>query len=69
MICEEESLTVSAEGFQAYDPLENNDAYQREVVYSSDEYLNRNIYVNVCERPWSLCDRGSCLTEASQTTN
>jgi transposase-like protein len=61
---EEESLTVYTDGFRAYDPLEDDDAYQRAVVHGDGEYVDGDAHVNTCEshgsllRPWLSPHRG-----------
>ena len=62
---EEESLTVYTDGFRAYDPLEDDDAYRRSVVVHGDgEYVDGDAHVNTCEshgsllRPWLSPHRG-----------
>jgi len=62
---EEESLTVYTDGFRAYDPLEDDDAYQRSVVVHGDgEYVDGDAHVNTGEshgsllRPWLSPHRG-----------
>jgi transposase-like protein len=62
---EEESLTIYTDGFRAYDPLEDDDAYQRAVVVHGDgEYVDGDVHVNTCEshgsllRPWLSPHRG-----------
>jgi transposase-like protein len=45
-----ESLTVYTDGFQACDPLDEDDAFNREyVVHGNDEYADGGIHVNTCE--------------------
>jgi len=56
--CEEESLTVYTDGFRAYDPLEDDEDYQREaVIHSEGEYVDENVQVNTCESHASLVRR------------
>jgi len=58
VILEEESLTVYTDGFRAYDPLEDDDAYQRSVVVHGDgEYVDGDVHVNTCESHASLLRR------------
>ncbi len=48
--CEEESLTSYTDGFRAYDPLEDDEHYQREaVIHSEGEYVDGDAHVNTCE--------------------
>ncbi|MFC4990558.1 IS1595 family transposase [Saliphagus infecundisoli] len=61
----EESLTVYTDGFRAYEPLEDDDAFDREyVVHSDDEYVAEDVHVNTCESqdrasdPWLSPHRG-----------
>ncbi|WP_254529868.1 IS1595 family transposase [Natrinema gelatinilyticum] len=52
---QEESLTVFTDGFRAYDPLEEDDAFTREyVVHGVGEYADDEIHVNTCESHASL---------------
>ncbi|WP_136601150.1 IS1595 family transposase [Salinigranum halophilum] len=45
-----ESLTVYTDGFRAYDPLEQDDAFNREyVVHGDGEYTDGDVHVNTCE--------------------
>ncbi|SEO08078.1 ISXO2-like transposase domain-containing protein, partial [Halorientalis persicus] len=53
-----ESLTVYTDGFRAYDPLEEDDAFTRKyVVHSDGEYADGDIHVNTCESHASLTRR------------
>ena len=55
---EEESLTVYTDGFRAYDPLEDDENYQREaVIHGEGEYVDGNAHVNTCESHASLVRR------------
>jgi len=55
---EEESLTVYTDGFRAYDPLEEDENYQREAVIHGDgEYVDGDAHVNTCESHASLVRR------------
>jgi len=55
---EEESLTVYTDGFRAYDPLEDDDSYDREyVVHGDGEYVDGDVHVNGCESHASLARR------------
>lgn len=57
-VTEEESLTVYTDGFHAYDPLEDDKNYQREVVIHGDgEYVDGDVHVNTCESHASLARR------------
>jgi transposase len=52
---QQESLTVYTDGFRAYDPLEEDDAFTREyVVHGNGEYVDGDVYVNTCESHASL---------------
>ena len=62
---EQESLTVYTDGFRAYEPLEDDDTFNREyVVHSNGEYANEDVHINTCEshgslvRPWLSPHRG-----------
>jgi transposase-like protein len=47
---DEESLTAYTDGFRAYDPLEEDDAFTRKYVVDGDgEYAAGDIHVNTCE--------------------
>jgi len=51
----QESLTVYTDGFRAYDPLDEDDAFTREyVVHGDGEYVDGDVHVNTCEshRRW-----------------
>jgi len=51
----QESLTVYTDGFRAYDPLEEDDAFTREyVVHGDGEYVDGDVHVNTCESHGSL---------------
>jgi transposase-like protein len=55
---DEESLTAYTDGFRAYDPLEENDAFTRKyVVHGDREYADGDIHVNTCESHASLTRR------------
>ncbi|WP_318568649.1 IS1595 family transposase [Salinigranum marinum] len=55
---EEESLTVYTDGFRAYDPLEDDDEFDREyVVHGDGEYADGDVHVNTCESHASLARR------------
>ncbi len=52
---QQESLTVSTDGFRAYEPLEEDDAFDREyVVHGDGEYVDGDVHVNTCESHGSL---------------
>jgi len=54
----EESLTVYTDGFRGYDPLDEDDAFDREyVVHSDGEYADDEVHVNTCESHASLTRR------------
>jgi len=62
---EEESLTVYTDGFRAYDPLDDDERFDREfVVHGNGEYVDGVVHVNTCEshgsllRPWLSPHRG-----------
>ncbi|WP_254533979.1 IS1595 family transposase [Natrinema gelatinilyticum] len=55
---QEESLTIFTDGFRAYEPLEEDDAFTREyVVHGDGEYADDEIHVNTCESHASLTRR------------
>lgn len=55
---QEESLTAYTDGFRAYEPLEEDDAFTREyVVHGDGEYADDEIHVNTCESRASLTRR------------
>ena len=57
-VTEEESLTVYTDGFRAYDPLEDDENYQREaVIHGEGEYVDGDTHVNTCESHASLVRR------------
>jgi transposase-like protein len=46
----EESITVYTDGFRAYDPLDEDDTFNREyVVHGDGEYADEDVHVNTCE--------------------
>ena len=54
----EESLTVYTDGFRAYEPLDEDDAFDREyVVHGDGEYADEEVHVNTCESHASLTRR------------
>jgi transposase-like protein len=62
---QQESLTVYTDGFRAYDPLNQDDAFDREyVVHGDGEYVDGDVHINTCEshgsllRPWLSPHRG-----------
>jgi transposase-like protein len=55
---EQESLTVYTDGFRAYDPLEDDDEFNRRyVVHGEGEYADGEAHVNTCESHASLARR------------
>jgi len=51
----EESITVYTDGFRAYEPLEDDDAFDREyVVHGDSEYTDDEVRVNSYESHASL---------------
>ena len=55
---QQEPLTVYTDGFSAYDPLEEDDQFDREyVVHGDGEYADDTIHVNTCESHASLARR------------
>jgi len=58
VVVEEESLTVYTDGFRAYDPLGDDDSYDRKyVVHGNGEYVDGDVHVNGCESHASLARR------------
>ncbi|WP_367176315.1 IS1595 family transposase [Haloarcula rubripromontorii] len=62
---QQESLTVYTDGFRAYEPLEDDNAFDREyIVHSDGEYADDEVHVNACEshasrvRRWLSPHRG-----------
>ena len=54
----EESITVYTDGFRAYEPLDEDDAFTREyVVHGDGEYVDEDVHVNTCESHASLARR------------
>jgi transposase-like protein len=55
---EEESLTVYTDGFRAYDPVEDDENFQRKaVIHGKGEYVRWRHHVNTCESHASLVRR------------
>ena len=55
---QQESVTVYTIGFRAYDPLDEDDAFDREyVVHGDGEYVDGDVHVNTCESHASLTRR------------
>ncbi|WP_049934287.1 IS1595 family transposase [Haloplanus natans] len=55
---QQESVTVYTDGFRAYDPLDEDDAFTREyVVHGDGEYVDGAVHVNTCESHASLARR------------
>ena len=70
---EKEPLTVYTDGFRAYEPLEKDDAFEREyVVHGDGEYADDDVHVNTCEshgsllRPWLSPHRGISKDKLTQ---
>lgn len=62
---QQESITVYTDGFRAYEPLDEDETFNREyVVHGEDEYVDNDVHVNTCEsygslvRPWLSPHRG-----------
>ncbi len=54
-VSQQESLTVYTDGFRAYEPLDDDDAFTREyVVHGDGEYVDGDVHVNTCESHGSL---------------
>ena len=50
-VSQQESLIVYTDGFRAYEPLEEDNAFTRAyVVYGDGEYVDGDVHVNTCER-------------------
>ncbi|WP_394341362.1 IS1595 family transposase [Natrarchaeobius oligotrophus] len=64
-VCEKEPLTVYTNRFRAYDPLAEDDAFDR-------EYADEDVHVNTCEshgsllRPWLSPHRGISKDKLTQ---
>ena len=55
---QQESLTVYTDGFRAYEPLDEDNAFTREyVVHGDGEYVDGDVHVNTCESHASLARR------------
>jgi transposase-like protein len=55
---EQESLTVYTDGFRAYEPLEDDERFDRKyVVHGDGEYADGDVHVNTCESHASLLRR------------
>ena len=55
---QQESLTVCTDGFRAYEPLDEDDAFTRDyVVHGDGEYVDGDVHVNTCESHASLARR------------
>jgi transposase len=55
---QQESLTVYTDDFRAYEPLKEDDAFDREyVVHGEGEYVDGAVHVNTCESHASLARR------------
>jgi transposase-like protein len=51
-------FTVYTDGFRAYEPLEEDDAFDREYVVQDDsEYADDEVHINTCESRASLTRR------------
>ena len=62
---EKEPFTVYTDGFRAYDPMDDDDRFHRELVIHADKkYVDGEAHVNTCEshgslvRPWLSLHRG-----------
>jgi transposase-like protein len=50
-VSQQESLTVYTDGFRAYRPLEEDNAFDhKSVVHGDGEYADGEVHVNTCER-------------------
>ncbi len=55
---QQESVAVYTDGFRAYEPLDEDDAFTREyVVHGDGEYVDGDVHVNTCESHASLTRR------------
>ena len=55
---QQESLSVYTDGFRAYEPLEEDDAFTREyVVHGDGEYVDGDVHMNTCKSHTSLARR------------
>lgn len=55
---QQESLTVYTDGFQAYEPLDTDGAFDRQyVLHGEGEYADGGVHVNTCESHASLARR------------
>ncbi|GAB3703596.1 hypothetical protein GCM10028858_20980 [Halorubrum pallidum] len=55
---QQEPLTVYTDGFCAYDPLDEDEQFDREyVVHGDGEYADETVHVNTCESHASLARR------------
>jgi transposase-like protein len=55
---QQESLTVCTDGLRAYDPLEDDDSFNRQyVIHGESEYADEDVHVNTCEGHASLLRR------------
>jgi transposase len=55
---QQESLTVYTDGFRAYEPLDEDDTFDRQyVVHGEGEYADGDVHVNTCESHASLARR------------
>ena len=55
---QQESITVYTDGFRAYDPLDEDDAFTREyVIHGEGEYADDGVHINTCESHASLARR------------
>lgn len=50
VISQQESLTIYTDSFRAYEPLNEDNAFDREyVVHGNSEYVDGDVHVNTCE--------------------
>lgn len=67
---QQESLTVYTDGFRAYDPLEEDAAFDREcVIHGDGEYVNEKFTSLPARATGRCCARGSRPIGASQKTS
>jgi len=66
----QESLTVYTDGFQAYESLDEADAFTREyAVHGDGEYVDGDVHGTHVRATNRWCDRGFRRTEGSRRTN
>ncbi len=67
---EKEPLTVYTDGFLAYDPLNEDNAFDHGyVVHGDGQYADEDVHVNTARTTDRCCDRGSRHIETSRRIN